>query len=740
MIFPEKFKKVVWFLLIVCLFLVYLSPTKSYASIWQKRSDLPYPIASFGYFDNQNKIFVLGGANDFAYPYVYSSEIDNNQNLSQWSTQPWIYNLYWHSLVFSKNKVYILGGHNNPYGSVNNVRLSNLDQNNNLGSWIELNPLPMPLELGGAIALNNHLYYIGGEGDSGVNDDVYVADINSNGTIGAWRSAGKIPGGMLIEEMVFGYHNKIVTVGGVANLGNKIDAVHIATTDENGNISNWTDGQPLPIKAMRSYAIQSDNKLLILGGIVNSYPESQTDAIFYTSFDSSDNLKPWTIASRSAFLPNPACCGGSVLINNYIYLLGGYSGFVQGGYLSSVLRANIDDIIPIDYGKNDLNVPLLKQTNVLWGNNEYDNANLWSPNNKTISSWGCALTSAAMVLNYHGIDKLPDGKTLDPGTLNDWLKTQNDGYVDAKNSGYLNWLAIARLSKLAKNINNISAFDTLEYLRTNGIDNQKLTNDLNHKIPDILETSGHFVVAKGIGENTFNINDPYYDVTTLDKTYSNSYNAIGTFSPASSDLSYVMITSADPSLEINLKDQNNNNVGEVFIENPIANDQNPNNKMNPIKIIYFPKPDNSNYNLEVLSNQDKNYNLKFYLYDQSGNYKINEENGNVSALSSDNIQISFNKNDVNSSLVKKIVTYEKIIRDIENGVNLKQINYRISKSLITLIKQAEKESRLKIKSAKLKVKITLNAFILEVNIFEKIKLISRQEAQILRKDVNNLTI
>jgi len=43
------------------------------------------------------------------------------------------------------------------------------------------------------------------------------------------------------------------------------------------------------------------------------------------------------------------------------------------------------------------------------------------------------------------------------------LKNRPDGYLDGVNSGYMNPLAITRLSEDARAINNITAFDGLEY-------------------------------------------------------------------------------------------------------------------------------------------------------------------------------------------------------------------------------------------------------------------------------------
>jgi len=50
-----------------------------------------------------------------------------------------------------------------------------------------------------------------------------------------------------------------------------------------------------------------------------------------------------------------------------------------------------------------LNVPYFGQNDELWGTQEYDSASEWKPavKNTSIGAWGCALTSAVMILKYH---------------------------------------------------------------------------------------------------------------------------------------------------------------------------------------------------------------------------------------------------------------------------------------------------------------------------------------------------
>ena len=315
---------------------------------------------------------------------------------------------------------------------------------------------------------------------------------------------------------------------------------------------------------------------------------------------------------------------------------------------SSPTEVWFDNIIVRTLDNNvDLNVPLIKQTSNPWQSQVYDSANKWAPTSPTISSWGCALTSGAMILNYHGINKLPNGTILNPGTLNSWLKSQKDGYLG---TGWVNWLAISRLSKLAKSINHITAFDALQYSRTNSGDKDKLTADINNSLPDVLEEPGHFIVAKGVSGTTFNINDPYYSKTSLND-YSNTFLSLGTYTPSFTDLSYIMLTT-NSGVNITLKDSGNNTVGESFIQQPLVNDANPPQANSPIQIFYLPKPNGGNYSLQLSSTNKQNYNLNIYFYNIDGDVKIMNIKGDLNKNKQDNFVLNFDKNKLKNDKIK----------------------------------------------------------------------------------------
>jgi len=153
-----------------------------------------------------------------------------------------------------------------------------------------------------------------------------------------------------------------------------------------------------------------------------------------------------------------------------------------------------------------LGVPLFKQCSSPWGSDIYDHTK------STICKEGCALTSAAMILRYYGVTTGIDGKDVNPGNLNEWLKSQPDGY-DRKGNIY--WNTITRYSG-----------NKVIFIRVDGRNDEILNDDLCNGRPAILDVRRHLVVATGTmcaaNETTWTINDPGYNITTL-QGYRNTY-------------------------------------------------------------------------------------------------------------------------------------------------------------------------------------------------------------------------
>lgn len=182
-------------------------------------------------------------------------------------------------------------------------------------------------------------------------------------------------------------------------------------------------------------------------------------------------------------------------------------------------------------------VPLYKQSDATWASDlyggstaypwrydddddgQYDEGGIDTP--ETISKWGCALTSAAMLVSYQGSQQ--NGFTTTPRALNTWLK-DHQGY----SGGIIIWGEVAEYARA----NGVSLY----YYPGWGPDAGVVNGFLCNSSPIILGTSfspylnGHFVLATGqASSGMWNVNDPGgFNLSQLSASSYNGYRKYGT--------------------------------------------------------------------------------------------------------------------------------------------------------------------------------------------------------------------
>lgn len=193
-----------------------------------------------------------------------------------------------------------------------------------------------------------------------------------------------------------------------------------------------------------------------------------------------------------------------------------------------------------------LNAPLIKQTDSKWATVDYDHAKSQTLQcGKTIGECGCALSSLAMMLNYHGVTKDPQGNTTSPATLNNYFnKNAQCGSSGCISQGYVFgdvlWSAADRYSADAN-----KNFDTQKIVSLNGTNDttwspKTVAHDIQEGKPVILQTqqNEHWVLATGIDQETFVINDPLHNIDRLNNPqYNNIAYAVRRFKKTASDFS-----------------------------------------------------------------------------------------------------------------------------------------------------------------------------------------------------------
>lgn len=300
-----------------------------------------------------------------------------------------------------------------------------------------------------------------------------------------------------------------------------------------------------------------------------------------------------------------------------------------------------------------LDVPYMAQVNPLWAYAIYDSATEWS-STPYISRWGCALTSAAMVLKYYG-------HKSDPLVLNDWLKSQSDGYL---RNGLLNWLAVSRYTKLNSNPSS----PTLEYRQQNS-SQSNLISELTAGRPAILKEPGHYIVAKSHLSDTFGINDPAFPDRLTLRSYGNTFSSLGSFRSTQSDLSYILLV-VNPNVDLKIFAPGGPEIaGFTYIDDPLIDDiDNITPSGGSLKIFQYPVPEVGIYNVQ-LQGSLANYVFDSYLYSKDGTVNLSSFKGFIGTGHKDEFKIVVGK----TQEIMQVITINTIIADLEDARKLKLV-------------------------------------------------------------------
>lgn len=320
-------------------------------------------------------------------------------------------------------------------------------------------------------------------------------------------------------------------------------------------------------------------------------------------------------------------------------------------------RVNLSSVAPTPIlpQSGTLNVPLLKQgifpfndNAPTWEDNEYDHGNsqsLWC--GTTIANCGCAATSIAMILSYYNIVNPVDGAVTTPSTVNDYFNQNTqcgrNGCISLGYSfGNVRWMAV----------NNYAAeahrnYGTQKIIYNGGGDynSSVVTQDIVDSRPVILGVPNHWVVATGISDNTFAINDPLFSRTLLsDPVYNNTaVQGIRRYKKTNSDFSSIEVAVLAPA-QVIITDPDGNKTGfdsnsstvisdipnsSYFFDKALADDTGqrptpPPNAGAHWAIVQIPQP--GNYQIEVIESSNQPYSFAVYGSDQDANvgYKLFE--------------------------------------------------------------------------------------------------------------------
>lgn len=186
------------------------------------------------------------------------------------------------------------------------------------GTWSSVNSLPAALDQAGTVVSNGYIYVIGGYNGTVNLKTVYYAQIQTNGTIGAWASALDLP--QTVTRMgAASYNGYVYSVGGYNGTAT-IPNVYVAKSGSAGVLTAWSSLTSLPNMTQSLMVTAYKGYLYAING--NSGSAGYT-AVYYAAINSDGTIGSWLTTSSTPVTNSNA---SAVAYNDYIYYVGGYNG------------------------------------------------------------------------------------------------------------------------------------------------------------------------------------------------------------------------------------------------------------------------------------------------------------------------------------------------------------------------------------------------------------------------------
>lgn len=289
-------------------------------------NSLPGIITAPGFVTYNGYGYTLGGFNNDPWSDdVYYTKLNSDGTVDAWSTNanPIPHIIGYPSAAAYNGKMYVMGGYGS--GLQNKVYYATINNDGSIGTWTTSpNDLPSGIYESAVVAANDRLYLFGGTTGSGTSDAIYTAPINNDGSVGTWTtSPSTLP--TELTRAAFGYSNGwVYLAGGATNSTNYSAGVYYAKLNSDGSIGTWTTSpNSLPVGTNGPAGIATGGYFYVLGGnITNS--STRTDAVYSAKINSDGSIGTWTTSPNS--LPAPRQHPAVFAANSYLYVAGGQNG------------------------------------------------------------------------------------------------------------------------------------------------------------------------------------------------------------------------------------------------------------------------------------------------------------------------------------------------------------------------------------------------------------------------------
>jgi hypothetical protein len=298
-----------------------------------------------GVLQKRTAITVVGGTKLLnRYSNQNVNKVTTVNDITGWTTGTSLpATVYGSQAIVTNSRVYLLGGNVSGADSAV-VYIAPINSDGTLGTWTTGTSLPANISYSQAIVTNSRVYLLGGQISGAASAVVYTAPINSDGTLGTWTTGTSLPATVYVSQSIV-TNSRVYLLGGQIS-GAASAVVYTAPINSDGTLGTWTTGTSLPATVYVSQAIVTNSRVYLLGGA--------SSAVVYTAPINSDGtLGTWTTGTS---LPATVFYSQAIVTNSRVYMLG---GTISGTDSAVVYTAPFAD------GWNGVNSALLYSANFI---------------------------------------------------------------------------------------------------------------------------------------------------------------------------------------------------------------------------------------------------------------------------------------------------------------------------------------------------------------------------------------
>ncbi|HEY5667894.1 MAG TPA: hypothetical protein VIR03_01890 [Candidatus Saccharimonadales bacterium] len=298
-------------------------------STWQTSPNtLPAAVYGAGVVTSNGYIYVIGGQTDNATysAAIYYAKINGDGSIGAWVTSsvslPAV--LTRASVVYAHGYIYVIGGWNG--SSLTTAYYTRVNSDGTLNAFQTTTALGTARSNAGTAYANGYIYMVGGYTTTVVSSILY-AKINPDGTLGSWATTTNALTTATYRPNVLMANGRMYVIGGQttsAYTSGVTTTMYAPISPASGNTTAaFTGTGALPVKDTLGTAVMANGYMYMLAGSVDGSSSSQS--VFYGQVANGGTVT-WSNASLVKPVPSPRNDAMSVVVNGYIYVIGGASG------------------------------------------------------------------------------------------------------------------------------------------------------------------------------------------------------------------------------------------------------------------------------------------------------------------------------------------------------------------------------------------------------------------------------